>query len=99
MKEHHPHFDTDPYDVELQSASTTTHKLIWRSDGNHEFYDTASDPGELTNEYAHGGSALEDCERALESFRRDTGTPKLETGRAAYDDEILDRLRKLGYVE
>lgn len=33
------------------------HKLIWRSNGEHEFFDLEKDPGELVNEYTNGDYA------------------------------------------
>lgn len=99
VRDRFPDFDTRPHDVEMQAVVTENHKLIWKSDGCHEFYDIRKDPGELLNLYPEGGPELNDCASRLSAFRATTATPRIEGRRAVYEDEVVERLRALGYVD
>ncbi|MEQ1569171.1 MAG: sulfatase [Myxococcota bacterium] len=77
-------------------------KLIYASDGAHELYDLAADPGELRNRYPEGAAPLE---AALAAFEGEL-TPYDPAARAPTDGpkggasaEERERLRILGYVQ
>jgi arylsulfatase A-like enzyme len=85
--------------LESRSLRDGDAKLIWRSDGRHELYDLASDPGERHDLAATDGETLR---RMLERLATVTATmdtqSTADTDDADYDDETLERLRGLGYV-
>jgi arylsulfatase A-like enzyme len=73
-------------------------KLVWRSDGRHELYDLAVDPGERENLAARDPGSMRRLVGRLESWMRSMEEQRVDTGDAEYDDETLERLRGLGYV-
>lgn len=91
--------DTTPYDRTLLGVRTADRKWIEGSDGRHEAYDLAADPGETRNLFDGGGipPGFEPLAERLAARRAATGSvgdrpaPKLS-------DETLERLRSLGYV-
>jgi len=78
-------------------------RFIWASDGRHELYDTATDPAESSNLYARNPREAEEFAQRLEHIVRAYGdgeAVELETGVAPeFDDQTLEALRALGYVE
>ncbi|HET8777018.1 MAG TPA: sulfatase [Candidatus Limnocylindria bacterium] len=73
-------------------------KLIWHSDGMHELYDLASDPGEHTNLATRDAGTARHLVQRLEAWVRAMEDRGQSSGDASYDDETLERLRGLGYV-
>lgn len=60
-----PNFNPERIDVRTKSIRTRTRKLVWRSDGAHEFYDLGVDPREERNSIATNGDAADDLRRQL----------------------------------
>ncbi|MEM8963153.1 MAG: sulfatase [Acidobacteriota bacterium] len=83
---------------EVAAIRDSTHKLIWWLDTERiELYDLATDPGETQNvidDEAHIASAYR---LAIETWLRDDERgPETET---PLDDELVERLRALGYIQ
>jgi arylsulfatase A-like enzyme len=87
------------FDRALRSCRTNSHKYIWSSDGRHELFDLETDPGEernLTDDQPELAAQMQgQLDTWLASFRHaETAEPT-----AAVDDqEVLRRLRDLGYI-
>lgn len=89
-----------PYRRRIRALRIGPHKLIWGSDGRHELYDVAADPGETRD---LSGSAPETAQRmqaALEAlvarYAADTPPPAPPAG--ALDPDTEANLRELGYL-
>lgn len=82
----------------LRGLRTAQHKYIWASDGAHEFYDLAADPGEMRNviEVERDAAATLACqlEQWVNEFVRVTLHEE-----SLIDDLIVERLKALGYIE
>jgi arylsulfatase A-like enzyme len=79
-------------------------KLIWASDGDHELYDLAEDPEELHNliaapEAADKTEALTVLMNSLIARYGTDSTVDLKPGGPELDEETLEALRALGYVQ
>ena len=76
-------------------------KYIHTSGGRDELYDLATDPGEtedLARQRPVIAGWLRQELRRKTGFRPDTGGLNLETGEVELDEELLERMRALGYV-
>lgn len=73
-------------------------KLIWHSDGMHELFDLADDPGERTNLATTDVGTAQELVQRLEAWVRTMQDRGRASDDAAYDEETLERLRGLGYV-
>jgi len=97
-----------PYRRRLRAIQRDGRRLIWSSNGRHEFYDLTVDPGETRNLYGREGFTEEVerylglLERTVEGFGGEgfpgpspaASEPSLGVG----DPETREALRALGYV-
>jgi arylsulfatase A-like enzyme len=75
------------------------HKLIWRSDGRHELFDLEDDPPELHNLFDREPELAGDLTERVEHWHDDIAGECVPAGPADYGDQVLHRLRELGYVD
>jgi arylsulfatase A-like enzyme len=98
MEQRYPTFDTTPLDRRVRALRTDRHKIVWYSDGEVELYDLERDPGEL-----HDLSEQEPALRDELLARLRPWMDADDTGKAApfesRDDDALERLRALGYID
>ncbi len=85
------------FDRQLRSIRTPTEKLIRGSDGRHEFYDVAADPGERTDLGSSRPGALATLERMLDDWLE--GFEHAERGETVELSRGAERrLAELGYL-
>ena len=81
------------------------YRLIWSSDGRHELYALAKDPGEQTNLLAEerldpeAQAFLPLLERELAAYVKDRGGPEGLGPPEVLDPETMRALESLGYLE
>lgn len=68
FSEKFPGIDYSSFDRSLKTVRTDRYKLIWASDGRHELYDIAGDPGETVNLYKSRADVAENLQRLLDAF-------------------------------
>jgi arylsulfatase A-like enzyme len=78
---------------------TDRYKYIWKSNQQHELYDLVKDPGELANLVAVEPETARKMDEQLKAWKRSLGDHRIGTNQTEYDEEIVERLRALGYVE
>jgi len=83
---------------DARSHRTQTEKLIWASDGWHEFYDLAADPKEEHNCYSPSSPKVRECEQALQgrivSFRPHVA----DNTQPGFDKDTWEKMKALGYA-
>lgn len=91
----------EKYDRMFRSVRTQTHKYIWASRGPCGLYDLAGDPGETRNIADREPQLVASMQRKLDdwlaSFKHADAGPASVAGAA--DEQVLERLRDLGYIE
>lgn len=100
-----------PYLRRLRAIERYNFRFIWSSNGRHELYDLAADPGETRNLYhperrtAAADEFLGLLTQELESYVPGLGSevrsapdPAGDQAPAEVDDETLRALRAVGYV-
>lgn len=94
-----PGVDVSRFDRTLTMFRTERYKFIWASDGKHELYDLADDPSEQKNLIGALPHVAQELSARLEQWR--TGFTKATPTQPApaFDDEVAERLRALGYLE
>jgi len=100
FEERFPHFDTTHLNRRLKAFRTERYKLIWASNGRHELYDLQTDPYEtynLINELPDIASELE--ARLMEWCNSFEPANTLEDDVPEMDEQVVERLRSLGYLE
>ncbi|HET7743268.1 MAG TPA: sulfatase [Gaiellaceae bacterium] len=85
--------------IRMRMVRDVQHKLIWRSDGKHELYDLTADPGERSNRVLSEPALAGRLIGELDAWEQSLEADALGTSAAEYDDEVLERLRGLGYIE
>jgi len=75
-------------------------KYILASDGEDEFYDLKEDPNECANLIDSGDPSISEFRKELEPWLRalDETQERGKPQRSKIDEEIKERLRKLGYI-
>jgi arylsulfatase A-like enzyme len=94
-----PEFDTGTIDHPMRMIRTDPFKLIWTSDVSAELFNVESDPGELINLSSGRPDLSNQLLAELRSWSlgvEPRATPQPFESR---DEESLERLRALGYVE
>lgn len=94
-----PDFDTATIDHPMRMIRSSSFKLIWTADVSAELYELEADPGELHDLSVDRTDLRNQLLSELRSWSlgiEPRVTPKAFESR---DDESLERLRKLGYVE
>lgn len=79
---------------------TMDEKLIWSSDGKHEFYDLRNDPQEVNNIYLNNQHRARELEAMGNRFRTGLASYHFESGPQAKVDgnDPEEALRALGYI-
>jgi arylsulfatase A-like enzyme len=99
LSEMFPGFDTTSIDRPLRMIRTDRHKLIWPIGGEPEVYDLERDPNEkidITGVHPELEEVLtEQLRQWMSTVESGPSTRPLES----LDEEALERLRSLGYVE
>lgn len=94
-----PGADISRFDRALYMLRTDHHKYIWDSKGQHELYDLASDPAEERNIVGERGDIAADLDRQLAGWRNSFQAAAPADGAPEFDEEVVERLRALGYLE
>lgn len=68
LVENHPGFDVEPYRRTLRALHEGESKFVWSSDGRHELYDLAGDPGERTDQAMSHPGKRKQMQARLETF-------------------------------
>jgi arylsulfatase A-like enzyme len=99
LEKRFPDFDTATIDHPMRMIRSSSFKLIWTADVSAELYELEADPGELHDLSVDRTDLRNQLLSELRSWSlgiEPRVTPKAFESR---DDESLERLRKLGYVE
>jgi arylsulfatase A-like enzyme len=90
-----------PYARRIRSILVNRHKFIWGSDGRHELYDTASDPGEKRNLIDEEPEVAKQLATRLDGLieRYRNNKPAATPSEIDMDPETQKNLRELGYIE
>jgi len=96
-----PDFDPTPFFRSLRAFRSGTLKYVQASDGTHELYDLAEDPGETTslvNEKPEVAASLDlELEHYLSDLVSDSDGERPEPGTVEFGDETRKMLDALGY--
>ncbi len=104
-EEHRQNALLKPYLRRIRSLTRGDMKFVWGSDGRHELYDLARDPGELTNLIGSAAHAQvsSDMEARLDDWfgtlERGGISGQREGDPEELDEETKEALRSLGYLE
>jgi arylsulfatase A-like enzyme len=92
--------DWQKYPEAQWAVRTSNEKLIWSSDGKHEFYDLKNDPLELKNLYQERIARASELEQIGKEFRTRFQNYGLASGpqKKALDNDPDEALRALGYI-
>ncbi len=84
----------------IRSLRVGPHKLIWGSDGRHELYDVAADPGETRDLIAQEPEIAARLQERLAAIVAEHAVELAESDARAVelDPEVEESLRELGYV-
>ena len=89
-----------PFERRIRSIRVGDDKLIWASDGRHELYQTARDPGETDDLIGREPQRARDLEARLaeivDGLAREIDQPQPPL--SEMDADSLANLRALGYV-
>ncbi|HLF25779.1 MAG TPA: sulfatase [Anaerolineae bacterium] len=96
---HFPDFDASLYDRALYMIRTDRYKYIWSSTGQHELYDLRLDPAEEHNLSAERPEIARDLDWRLADWRGSFETAQPLEDAPEFDEEVVERLRALGYLE
>lgn len=98
-----PKMKADKFPRRQVSVRSATHKYIWCDDRPGEFYDLLSDPSETNNVFSQNADApvMAELEQILEGWYSglEVFPPRIEERPGEEDAELIERLRRLGYVE
>jgi arylsulfatase A-like enzyme len=90
------------YQRRLRAVEANGKRLIWSSTGDHELYDTASDPGETQNRFHDWPDVAAEMMAMLDAAIIEYGNGAQATRTAVdvpdLDAETEDALRALGYI-
>ena len=94
-----PGVDVSRFDRALTMIRDDRYKYIWASDGKHELYERASDPTERHNLIETLPTVAAGLHARLEGWRGGF-TPATPAGPTPeFDQEVVERLQALGYLE
>ncbi len=95
-----PHFDVTPLDRQLRALRLRDpqYKLIWGSDGRHELYDLAQDPGEMENLAEREPERLQTLLDQMQSWLDDLDAASFEQMEPEMEEVVVQRLQDLGYL-
>lgn len=90
--------DVAIYRRDLKMIQNLEWKYIWASDGRCELYELSKDSAEKTNLFRNMPEKAEEMEQALFKWVEENHIVADTRSRDEEDQEILDSLRKLGYI-
>lgn len=90
--------DLSRYDRTLRAIRTETHKLIWASDGRHELYDLATDPGEESNLIDDRPELLTELSAQMQDWSQAIQVSEVAESTHEMEEVVVARLRDLGYL-
>jgi arylsulfatase A-like enzyme len=95
-----PSFDVTPFDRQLRALRTRDdpHKLIWSSDGRHELYNLAHDPGETENLLDRDLEKAEALLHQLETWLAALEAAEFDQLEPEMEQALVERLQHLGYL-
>ncbi len=94
-----PGVDVSRFDRELAMIRDNRWKFIWASDGKHELYDYTADPAEHDNLIEAMPHVATEYHKRLEGWRGGMVQAALAEEAPEFDQEVVERLRALGYLE
>lgn len=98
LKDRYPGYDWQLIDYRMRCLRTVSHKLIWNENHSFEMYNLASDPQELTNladtQPATQRQLLSILQKRFDAIASTREHPMFHST----DEETLERLRSLGYI-
>ena len=89
--------DFSQYLRDLYCCRTLTQKLIWTSDGRHEFYDLTKDSGESCNLYGQDSRADKFVQQ-LHKWRSQLKPHVANATQPGFDKGTWEKLKALGYA-
>jgi arylsulfatase A-like enzyme len=99
MKKNYPDFDVSTIDYRLGAIRTKDYKLMNNIGGTIELYDMNEDPAEI-NDLGHAKVDIRDkLLHILTSWRKNMMSESQKQLHESQDQESLELLRSLGYVE
>ena len=98
-----PGFDDPRLHTSLKCVRTADFKYIWSERTPHEFYDLRADPGETMNLFGQGHPSETELSGILQGWTHSMqlgqgAAPEPLTISEIADEEVLERLRALGYL-
>lgn len=99
LRRRHPAVDVEAIDYPIRMIRTDRHKLIWHVDRGVELYDIAADPEELAEIAERDPEVRERLLADLQEWMAGLAGPESITPFESGDEEALEALRSLGYVE
>jgi len=90
--------DFQQYLRDLRAYRTLKHKLIWASDGWHEFYDLTNDPDELENIYDSGDVRVKEYLAALKQWSESLTPHVADSTQPGFDKDTWEKMKALGYA-
>ena len=86
------------YFKDSRSYRTQTEKLIWASDGWHEFYDLSTDPKEEHSCYSPSSPRVRRSEKALQEWIGSFRPHVADTTQPGFDKDTWEKMKALGYA-
>jgi len=91
-------FDSKKYRRDLKAIYKGKEKYIWASNSLHELYNLEKDPGETTNLIEKFPQKAQDMERDLKQWLSSFEPPPSSDSKVKLNEEDIEKLRALGYV-
>lgn len=94
-----PGVDVSRFDRALTMIRDDHYKYIWASDGKHELYDRVADPNEQYNLIQILVSMAANLQDRLDQWKSGFKPAEPSTPAPEFDQEVVERLQALGYLE
>ncbi|UCD19943.1 MAG: sulfatase [candidate division WOR-3 bacterium] len=94
-----PEADVSRYDSALKMIRSERYKYIWNSKGDCELLDIRTDPGEEHNIITDQPDIATDLDKRLKDWLNSFEHARPSDRRPEFDDEAVERLRGLGYLD
>jgi arylsulfatase A-like enzyme len=99
MKKRFPDFDTSAIDYRMRAIRTDRYKLIWNIGGETELFDLHADPAEQNNLADSETESRDKLLQILTNWMYQLPAARDVSFMESQDEESLEALRSLGYVE
>jgi arylsulfatase A-like enzyme len=99
MRKRFPAFDSESIDQRMRMLRSGRYKLIWYEKGARELFDLETDPDEQRDLSANAPEIRERLEGLLEDWMQARRSDVTREPFESRDEEGLERLRALGYIE